>query len=174
MELESALLIVPPREVQAYAYPIRERYDRASFEQVPAHITLLYPFVPPFQIDIAIDHLTSICASYPAFELILDRYGRFEDALFLEPSDPEAVNHLYHHLIAAFPDYPAYGGEHGDDLHPHLTLARFESPAEGDAIALPPTPSFTFTVKQLHLYLGAPDAPEPFIPRAVIPLGTPS
>jgi 2'-5' RNA ligase len=160
--------------VQAFAYPLRERYDSESFEQVPAHITLLYPFVPPAQIDIAIDQLTSTCATFPAFELTLDRYGRFEDAIFLEPSNPAPINDLYHHLIAAYPEYPAYAGEHGDDLHFHLTLARFKSPAEGDAIELPPNPSFTFTVKRLHLYLGVPDTHEPFIPRAVIPLGTAS
>jgi 2'-5' RNA ligase len=171
MELESALLIVPPRNVQAFAYPIREIHDSLSFNRVPAHITLLYPFVPPEQVDDAIATLTPLCAAFPTFELTLDRYDRFEDTLFLEPSDPGQVLELYQRLIAAFPDFPLYEGEHGGELHPHMTLARFENPDEGDTIELPPTPSFTFIVNKLHLYIGSTEDEAPFIPRAVIPLG---
>ncbi len=115
--------------------------------------------------------LKKICTGFPPFELTLDQYGRFDDALFLEPSNPQKVNELYQRLIEAFPDYPAYSGEHGQELRPHLTLARFENAAKADKIELPPTPSFTFTVKQLHLYLGSSEDDIPFIPRAVIPLG---
>jgi 2'-5' RNA ligase len=175
MELESALLIIPPRKVQAFAYPLREEFDAESFNRVPAHITLLYPFVPSDQVAEIIPTLEALCAGIPAFEIELDRYGRFEDAIFLESSKPDKLQDLYQQLINTFPDYPAYKGEHGTDLHPHLTLARFEDPAEGDKIELPPEPRFTFTVKQLHLYLGAVDDVEaPFIPRAVIPLGNPA
>jgi 2'-5' RNA ligase len=171
MELETALLIIPPAKVQTFAYPIRELHDAASFNQVPAHITLLYPFVPPDQVDEAIARLTPLCASFPPFEVVIDSYGRFNDTLFLEPSNPKMILELYKLLIKTFPEYPAYEGEHGPELRPHLTLARFEKPEEGDAIELPPTPTFTFIVKQLHLYLGTPNSDAPFIPRAVIPLG---
>jgi 2'-5' RNA ligase len=172
MELESALLIVPPRKVQAFAYPLRESYDTASFEHMPAHITLLYPFVPPGEIDQAVQRLTPICAGFPPFELTLDRYGRFSDTLFLEPTNPEAILDLYKLLVAAFPNYPPYEGDHGQELRPHMTLARFDDPAKGDAIELPPTPSFTFVVKQLHIYVGSIGDEAPFIPRALVPLGT--
>lgn len=172
MEIENALLIVPPRMVQAFAYPLRECYDTASFERVPAHITLLYPFVSPDEIDEAIERLTPICAGFPQFELTLDRYGRFSDTLFLEPTNPEKILDLYKLLVAAFPDYPLYEGNHSREFKPHVTLARFDDPAEGDAIELPPTPSFTFTVKQLHIYVGSTEDDVPFIPRALVPLGT--
>jgi 2'-5' RNA ligase len=171
MELESALLIVPPRQVQAFAYPIREEHDAESFSRVPAHITLLYPFVSPDEVDEAAEQLKKTCAGFPPFELTLDQYGRFEDALFLEPSDPQKIDELYQRLLEVFPDYPAYKGEHDRELRFHLTLARFEDAAKADKIELPPTPSFTFEVKQLHLYLGSPEEDTPFIPRAVIPLG---
>lgn len=171
MELESALLIVPPRTVQAFSYPIREEFDAESFNRVPAHITLLYPFVPPEEIDKAVSRLKKICAAFPPFELTLDQYGKFEDALFLEPSNPGKILELFKLLSEAFPEYPVYQGEHGEELRPHLTLARFDDPSKADKIALPSNPSFTFTVKQLHLYVGAPDEDTPFNPRAVIPLG---
>ncbi len=173
MDLETALLIVPPRQVQIFSFPLREQYDNVSFNKnVPAHITLLYPFVSPDEVDEAIEKLEAVCAAFPPFDLTLDRYGTFDDALFLEPSDPEPVIKLHQHLAQAFPDYPIYAGEHGPDLHPHLTLARFDKPEEADQISLPPVPSFTFTVDKIHLYLGSATEDIAFIPRAVISLGS--
>jgi 2'-5' RNA ligase len=173
MSLETALLIVPPRDVQVFCFPIREQFDNEAFSKnVPAHLTLLYPFVPPEAVEEAIEILNKVCKTHPAFELTLDQYGSFEDAIFLEPSDPEPVLKLYHLLVAAFPEYPAYGGEHGPGLHPHLTLARFENPEQANEIDLPPVPYFTFKVEKIHLYLGSTTEDIAFIPRAVIPLGS--
>ena len=171
MELESVLLIVPPRPIQSFAYPIREIHDAESFNRVPAHITLLYPFVPPDKVEESEKLLTKICKKIPPFKLTLDRYGQFENALFLEPSEPERILDLFTQISKAFPDYPPYEGERGEGFHPHLTLARFDKPAQAKKVKLPPEPKFTFEVKQVHIYLGASDDDTPFIPRAVIPLG---
>jgi len=47
MQLETVLLIIPPKPVQVFSFPIRERYDVESFKSnVSAHIKLLYPFIP--------------------------------------------------------------------------------------------------------------------------------
>ena len=171
-ELETALLILPPREVQVFSYPLREAYDsEAAGSQLPAHMTMLYPFVPPDKIDTTLPRLEKLLEDCPPFELTLDRYGRFEGTIFLEPSDPVPVMQLYDYLASEFPEFPVYGGEHGPDLHPHLTLARFDDPAEATDIELPPTPTFTFTVDKIHLYLGSTDSDIPFVPRGVIPLG---
>ncbi|MCZ6528771.1 MAG: 2'-5' RNA ligase family protein, partial [Chloroflexi bacterium] len=62
MELESALLIIPPKPVQAFAYPLREEYDPDSFAKVPAHFTIFFPFVPPDQSNEAAEALGPICA----------------------------------------------------------------------------------------------------------------
>ena len=173
MSLETALLIVPPKDVQVFSFPLREEYDNAAFNKnVPAHMTLLYPFVAPEIVDDAIEKLNTACKEYQPFKVTLDRYGSFEDAIFLEPSDPEPVIKLHHYLAQVFPDYPVYAGEHGPDLHPHLTLARFENPGQVEEVVLPPTPNFTFTVDKIHLYLGSATEDIAFIPRAVIPIGT--
>jgi 2'-5' RNA ligase len=171
MEYETALLIIPPPKVQTFAFSLRECYDTEWFNRVPAHITLLYPFVPSDQVDTTAARLRTICADFPPFELVLDQYGSFADALFLEPSNPGPILELYQLLADAFPDYPIYEGEHADDFRPHMTLARFENPEDAETIELPPTPIFTFIVNRLHLYLGSPEASEPYIPIAVIPLG---
>jgi 2'-5' RNA ligase len=172
MQLETALLIIPPKPVQVFCFPIRERYDIESFKSnVPAHFTLLYPFVPPEHVDVAIEELTRLCAGIAPFDVTIDHYGAFKGAIFLEPSDPEPIVQLHHQLSQAYPEYPVYGGEHGTELHPHLTLARFDNPEEADDIELPPAPSFSFHVDKIHLYLGSAEHDTPFIPRAVIPLG---
>jgi 2'-5' RNA ligase len=169
-ELESALLIIPPPPVQSFAYPLREEHDTLSFNQVPAHITLLYPFAGSEALGEAIPRLQGVCKAIAPFAIKLDRYGRFDDAIFLEPHDPEPILKVYALVSQAFPEYPLYAGEHGAELQPHLTLARFDDPKQGEAIELPPEPAFEFTVEKLHIYLGSPQEDTSFIPREVIPL----
>ncbi len=149
--------------MQAFAYPLREEYDPDSFAKVPAHFTLFYPFVPANQSDQAAEVLKSICAKHAAFDVTLERYGQFEDAVFLEPSDPEPLIAIYRSLAEAYPEYAR------DDFHPHLTLGRAKDPSK---IPLPDPPSFTFTVESIRLYVGSPDdQTAPYIPRLTIPLG---
>lgn len=163
MELESALLIIPPKPVQAFAYPLREEYDPDSFAKVPAHFTIFFPFVPADQSDEAGEALGAICAQHSPFEVSLERYGRFEDVVFLEPSDPEPLIALHRSLAEAYPDYAR------DDYHPHLTLGRAKDPSR---IPLPDPPSFTFQVDSICIYVGSPeDQTVSYIPRLMIPFG---
>lgn len=163
MELESALLIIPPQPVQAFAYPLREEFDPGSFVKVPAHFTFFYPFVPADQSDEAAEKLRPICGRFKPFEVTLDRYGTFEDAAFLAPAEPEPFIALYEAVSASFPEYTR------PDYHPHLTLARVDDPSK---VPLPDPPSFTFTVDKLQIYVGSPtDDTAPYIPRLAIPLG---
>ena len=163
MELESALLIIPPQPVQAFSYALREEYDPDSFSKVPAHFTIFYPFVDAEQSDEAAEVLTPICANHSAFDVTLEKYGYFEDVVFLEPSDPEPMIGLYKSLAEA---YPAYARE---DFYPHLTLGKAKDPSQ---IPVPEIPSFTFPVDSIRIYVGAPeDQVASYIPRLTIPLG---
>ncbi len=163
MELESTLLIIPPKPVQAFSYALREEYDPDSFAKVPAHFTLFYPFVAADQSDAAADVLRPICASYAPFDVTLEKYGQFDDVTFLEPTDPEPLITLYKALAGAYPEFAR------DDYHPHLTLGRAKDPA---SIPLPDPPSFTFPVDSIVIYVGSPDDhTAPYIPRLTIPLG---
>ena len=40
-----------PAETEQAVGPFRARYDRAAAWGVPAHVTVLYPFLPPSRID---------------------------------------------------------------------------------------------------------------------------
>ncbi len=163
MELESALLIIPPKPVQAFAYPLREENDPDSFAKVPAHFTIFFPFVPADQSNEAAEALGPICAQHSPFVVTLERYGRFEDVVFLEPSDPEPLIALHRSLAEVYPDYAR------ENYHPHLTLGRAKDPSR---IPLPDPPSFTFPVDSVRIYVGSPeDQAAPYIPRLTIPLG---
>ncbi len=168
---ETTLLIIPPPPVQSFCYPLREQYDLESFAKVPAHVTLLYPFVPPESVDEAVTRLEHICADTHPFEVVLSKYGRLEGALFLEPENPEPFRNLFHELAAAFPEYAPSAGKPGAEFYPHLTIAQLDDPEELEKIDLPPEPHFSFTVKKIHLYLGSPDDDIPYVPRAVLSIG---
>lgn len=171
MTYETALLIIPPPPVQAFSYPWREEHDQESFVKVPAHITLFYPFVPPENVDDSVAQLEKLGENSTPFDVLLDKYGQFEGVLFLEPADPDPIKNLYHSVAEAFPEYAHFEINGGTAFHPHLTLARSDSPKGIAQLELPPEPQFSFTVKKIHLYLGSPDDEIPYVPRAVIPLG---
>jgi 2'-5' RNA ligase len=171
MIIQTALLIVPPPDVQAFAAPLRKKYAPDVNMQGPAHITLFFPFVSPEEIPSSMKILNSLCSRVPPFQLKLDRYGHFEATQYLAPADPEPILSLHRLLSTAFPDCLPYEGQHGTELVPHLTLTHYENPTDVEKIILPPTPSFTFMVDRLHLYVGPPEGNIPLIPVAIIPLG---
>ncbi len=91
--LETAVLIVPPFEVQAFAASLRPQ--RPPEEMVPragAHHAAV-PVRP------AGGSRTAACRDcggpwrpVAPFDVTLDRYGRFPTAIFLEPADPQSVD----------------------------------------------------------------------------------
>ncbi len=170
MAVQSAVLIVPPRSVQAFAAPLRRRFQPDTWMHIPAHITLLVPFAPPERLGDAVHRLEGALAKEAPFSITLDHYGRFPKAIFLEPRDPQPILDLYRRLAAVFPEYPAFGGVYGSDLVPHLTLARFETESNVRAFTMPPAPTFIFTVDRLTVYTGSTEEPVPFVPQAVLPL----
>jgi len=175
MKIETALLIIPPLDIQAFAAPLRERFAESTFPLVPAHLTLMYPFVEMMKVPDAKAILREHCSTIPPFEIVLDRYNHFPRALFLEPSDPDPIIHLYRCIAAGFPDCIAYGGEFGDDLHPHLTIAELAKDDDPGQLPLPAIPPLRFLVDRIYLYAGIAEddrsGPIPFIPLSIIPLG---
>ena len=65
---------------------IRLARDSSAARGVPAHITILFPFLPPDQVDEAA--LRDLFARFPAFDFTLDRVERFEDGLVWLHPDP--------------------------------------------------------------------------------------
>lgn len=124
-----AALIVPVREAEPVISELRQRYDATAAVGVPAHITLLYPFVSPDEIIEADLHkLKAIAQQATAFDFELSDVGRFTDTVYLPPSPSAPFISLTKAIAGVYPAYPPYGGLHSDSI-PHLTVARASEPA---------------------------------------------
>jgi 2'-5' RNA ligase len=121
---ESALVVLVP-EAEPAVSTWRSKLDPSAALGVPAHVTLLYPFVEPTGIDDTVLSTVAraIGVSRP-FEFALDDVRWFGDTvMWLAPSPPEPFIVLTQALVDAFPNCPRYGGSVGDEIVPHLTVA---------------------------------------------------
>jgi 2'-5' RNA ligase len=121
---ESAVL-VPVPEAERYVERHRFRHDSVALRGVPAHITILFPFMPPSALTAATTRsVREVLTPFPAFSFSLARLERFpEGALYLAPDPAEPFVRLTEAFADRFPAYPPYGGAHPDVI-PHLTVAQ--------------------------------------------------
>lgn len=123
----TALVAVVP-EAEPVVGAARERYDPAAAEGVPAHLTVLYPFLPAARVDArTLAALGRLFAAHEPFEVRFPRFGRFPDLLWLAPEPAGPVRALTASVVARWPEAPPYGGAFGDPA-PHLTVAQGQSP----------------------------------------------
>lgn len=118
---ESAIIV--PINVPVAVNRLRERMDPSAADGVPAHVTLIYPFMPPSELkDDVRRRVEEIVAAEPAFPLVLASIARFPNVVYLEPDPVEPFRRLTRALAAAFPDFPPYEGVY-DEIVPHMTVA---------------------------------------------------
>jgi 2'-5' RNA ligase len=105
-----------------------ERLRRASVgdaaDGVPAHLTLLYPFVEPAELTSAVRRsLAEVARRHRAFDYRLRGMATWPDTVYVavEPTTP--LVRLQRDLQAAFPAYPIYGREPTFEFVPHITIA---------------------------------------------------
>ncbi|MFD0482186.1 2'-5' RNA ligase family protein [Kineococcus sp. GCM10028916] len=134
--MDTALLVLVP-EAEPVVGRWRDRLDPAAAWGVPAHVTVLYPFVPLEALDdAAFAVLTAIAAGTPAVDVELARTATFgTDVLWLAPEPAEPFRTLTRAVGDRFPQALPYGGAHGgfDDVVPHLTVADHPSAADLEA-----------------------------------------
>jgi hypothetical protein len=125
---ETALLLPVPAAEPAVGQH-RARLDEAARDGVPAHITVLYPFLPPAGIDEALlASLGTMFAGHAAFGFTLDKVGWFsEETVWLGPRAAAPFSALTGLIAAAFPSCPPYGGQHAEVI-PHLTIGHLGGP----------------------------------------------
>ncbi|MGY1842891.1 2'-5' RNA ligase family protein [Modestobacter sp. SYSU DS0875] len=121
---ETALLVLVP-EADPVVGDHRRQFDVSASWGVPAHVTVVYPFMPPNQVDDGVlTGLARAVADQPAFDCVLDHTGCFgEEVLWLAPADDEPFRRLTAAVVEAFPDHLPYRGAHGEDPSPHLSVA---------------------------------------------------
>jgi len=120
--LESAIL-VPVPEAEPVVGRLRARLDSSATLGVPAHVTVLYPFVPPAELTPAvIETAAAAVASVAAFDCRFASARWFgENVLWLAPEPDDPFRALIAAVQAAFPAYPPYGGT-VTAVIPHLTV----------------------------------------------------
>jgi len=119
---ETALICRVP-EAERYIARYRERFDPSARRNVPAHVTILYPFMPPAQVDSGvIDELRAIATAVRCFDYRLAETRRFPVALYLAPQPEDSFAALTAAVFRAFPDYPPFEGKFATVV-PHVTVA---------------------------------------------------
>ena len=130
-------LLVPIPEAEALVGDLRRVHDQTAQLGIPAHVTVLFPFVPATAVDDDLDDaLRSAFARSAPFGYTFQQVGRFGDTtVYLEPEPADAFTALTRRVEAQWPHYPPYEGAF-DVVIPHLTVG--DQLADGVADALQP------------------------------------
>ncbi|MDO8484342.1 MAG: 2'-5' RNA ligase family protein [Candidatus Limnocylindrales bacterium] len=130
----------------------RRRHDVAAASGVPAHVTLLFPFLPVAQLEPHVRwELAEIAGGIAPFEVRFADVGRFPGVVYLRPEPAAPFARLTASIVAQFPDYPPYGGAYLEVV-PHLTLAESgEAPLDAIAVAAKRSLPFTRHVSAIDL-----------------------
>ena len=122
--METAVLLCVP-EADALVGPWRESGDPSASAGVPAHVTLLYPFLDSSLVDEGVlAELDWFFRGVDAFAVRFDGVGEFADAgvLYLDP-EGRALDDLAAALARRWPETPPYSGA-VEKPHAHLTVVR--------------------------------------------------
>jgi len=107
---------------------IRVRHDPVAAAGVPAHVTILFPFLASEALRPSVRRsLAGIAAGVAPFDVRFARVERFPDVVWLAPEPDEPFRELTQRTVAAFPDHPPYEGLH-DEIVPHLTVGAGRGP----------------------------------------------
>jgi 2'-5' RNA ligase len=128
--LQSGLIVEIPAAEPAVGRH-REHLDANAPLGIPAHITVLFPFMAPETIDKAVlTRLQSLFTEVSRFSFQLDHTDWFGDTvLWLGPHDPRPFQSLTEHVFENFPAFPPFGGRF-DDVVPHLTVGHGHPPED--------------------------------------------
>jgi 2'-5' RNA ligase len=123
-DAQSALAILVP-EAERLVAPCRQKYDPSAMTGMSAHITLIYPFLPPDEIDpLVLGKVADCCARFAAFDFNLTAIRRFDGGVvYVAPAPDEPFRRLTLAIWEGWPQTPPYGGRYSE-IVPHLTVAQ--------------------------------------------------
>jgi 2'-5' RNA ligase len=128
IEPATAFVVAVP-EAEALVSDLRSRFDPSAALGVPAHVTVLHPFMPPAQLtpEVLARAAAALIGLEP-FDFRLARAERFPGVLYLAPEPAAPFVAMTEALVRAFPAFPPFGGIH-DRIMPHLTVAQGDEQA---------------------------------------------
>nr|WP_055505017.1 2'-5' RNA ligase family protein [Nonomuraea pusilla] len=119
---ETALVAVV-EEAEPVAGPWRRRFDSFASVGVPAHVTVLVPFLDIERIDSGVmDDLRALVGEHDPFTVRFEGCRRFPGVLYLAPTPDQPFRALTEAVVTRWPEAPPYGGQFADVV-PHLTVA---------------------------------------------------
>ncbi|WP_058043708.1 2'-5' RNA ligase family protein [Streptomyces roseifaciens] len=117
-------LIVRIPEAEPAVRRWRDRFDPSAEAGVPAHVTILFPFLDESRMDsLVYSTLVDVLGSHQAFSLRFQRCGRLPEVLYLVPEPDTPLRQLTEAIAERWPEAPPYGGRF-DETVPHLTIAQ--------------------------------------------------
>lgn len=116
----TSAIILPVPEAEPVVAELRREGDPSAARGVPAHVTLLYPFVPDPDAGVEAE-LGFFFERVDGFDLTFSAVGEFPEVVFLAPDQAEDCADLTRALALRWPGFPPYGDAF-DEVVPHLTV----------------------------------------------------
>jgi aminoglycoside 6'-N-acetyltransferase I len=134
-------VVLAVAEAEPVVGDLRRRHTPGGGRGIPAHVTLLYPFVDVDRLDEdCIDRLRRAVTRFGAFDFTLAETARFEDGvLYLTVEPVDRIRALITRICDAFPGRIPYDRFTPDEVIPHVTVATGQGHPHGptpDDVAL--------------------------------------
>ncbi|MEU4166985.1 2'-5' RNA ligase family protein [Streptomyces sp. NPDC026665] len=122
-------LVVTVPEAEAAVRAWRDRLDPSVGSGMPAHVTVLFPFLPEARLDgDTLAAISDVIGRHKSFEARFERCGRFPGVLYLAPEPATPFRALTEAVVDRWPETPPFGGQFAD-IVPHLTIAQGQDDA---------------------------------------------
>jgi len=116
-------LVIPAPSVDALLLSVALRYPGAVREGVPAHVSLLYPFIPVIDLDETVyTALRQLFAKQPSMSIKFSECRRRNDFVYLHPEPLSELVNLTNKVQRLWPNIVPYRGLY-KGVEPHLTIA---------------------------------------------------
>lgn len=103
---------------------LRRRWVGNAADGVPAHMTLLHPFIEPEGLGPSVRRrLRDVAANHRPFDYRQARQAEWPDAIYVAVEPVGPFVRLHRDLQLAFPDWPIYGAVADFEFEPHITVA---------------------------------------------------
>ena len=139
MGQEPASAVIVRAHLPAGLERLRRRSVPDAPEGLPAHLTLLYPFVEPRGLDARVrDSIEVVAAGHRPFDYRLVAAARWPDTVYVAVDPTKPFVAIQTDLAHAFPGYPIYGEPADFAFVPHVTIAEgaaIDDPAQNDDAA---------------------------------------
>jgi 2'-5' RNA ligase len=121
-------------EVEPLVGHWRRRFDPSASAGVPAHLTVLAPFLDIGRVTARVeDELSTLIGARSPFTVRFEQARRFPGVLYLAPVPDQPFRALTDEVATRWPEAPPYEGRFTEAV-PHLTVAHGQAPAVFDEL----------------------------------------